>query len=96
MDVTALLTDVKTHLEHGAELLASHVPALVELATKIEADPLVEAAINLAVPPTTRVMLVTLLKSVEADVAQVTEAVKAAAAVPPAETAPADTAAPAA
>jgi hypothetical protein len=85
MDVTALLTDVKAHLEHGAELLASHVPALVELAGKIEADPLVQTAINLAVPETTRSMLVALLKSVEADVAQVTEAAKAAAAAPPAE-----------
>lgn len=84
MDITAMLSDVKTHLEHGAELLASHVPQLVELAGKIEADPLVEAAINLAVPASTREMLASLLKSVEAEVANVEQAAKAPAPQEPA------------
>ena len=88
MDVNALLSDVKEHLASGAELLVSHIPALVDLAGKIEADPLVQTAINLVVPDTTRAMLVGLLKSVEADAAQVAEAAKASAAAPPAEPEP--------
>ena len=40
-----MLAEVKTHLERGAELLASHVPALAEWAAKAEADPLVQAAV---------------------------------------------------
>ena len=72
--LSEILTDLRTHLEHGAELLASHVPALVELAAHVESDPLVKTAIDLVVPPTTRDMLATLLKSVEADAAQVAQA----------------------
>lgn len=91
--ITEMLNDVKAHLEHGAELVASHVPALVEWATKAEADPLVQAAIGLVVPDATRQMLASLLKSVEADVVQVAAAAKtaaeqAAAAQPPADPAP--------
>ena len=90
MGMSQMLADVKAHFEHGAELLASHVPALVEWAEKAEADPLVQAAIDLVVPANTRAMLATLLKSVEADVAQVSEAAKAAAvATPPTAAEPA-------
>jgi hypothetical protein len=80
MGISAMLTDVKDHLEHGAELVASHIPALIDWAQKAEADPLVATAIDLAVPPETRTMLAALLRSVEAEVQRV-EA-DAAAAVP--------------
>lgn len=83
MDVTTMLNDVKDHLEHGAELAASHIPQLVAVAAQVEADPLVQAAIGLVVPDTTRSMLVTLLKSVEADVAQVESAARASAGTAP-------------
>lgn len=90
-----MLSDLKAHLEHGAELLASHVPGLVGLAEEVEADPLVKAAIDLAVPAKTREMLAALLKSVEADVQRVAqdaeqaahEKAQAEAAAPPAESA---------
>lgn len=77
MGISQMLTDVKDHLEQGAELVASHLPGLIDWAQKAEADPLVQAAIDLAVPASTRAMLAQLLKSVEADVQQV-EAAKAA------------------
>ena len=83
-----MLAEVKTHLERGAELLASHVPALAEWAAKAEADPLVQAAVDLVVPEGTRAMLASLLKSVEADVRQVADAATAKAAE--AAAAPAD------
>jgi hypothetical protein len=82
--ISQMLTDVKDHLEHGAELVASHVPALIEWAQKAEADPLVQVAIDLAVPPETRAMLAGLLKSVEAEV-QRAEANAAAQVQAPAE-----------
>lgn len=85
MGISQMLTDVKEHLEQGAELVASHIPALVEWAEKAEADPLVQAAIDLAVPASTRAMLASLLKSVEADAQQIEAAATAAAQAPPAE-----------
>jgi hypothetical protein len=71
MDISQMLADVKTHLEHGVELAASHIPALVEWAAKVESDPLVQAAISLVVPDGTKTMLAGLLKSVEAEVQKV-------------------------
>jgi hypothetical protein len=65
--ISEMLTDLKSHLEHGEQLLASHVPALVEWATKAESDPLVQAALNLAVGPETKAMLATFLKNAEAE-----------------------------
>jgi len=99
--ISEMLTDVKNHLEHGAELVASHLPALADWAAKAEADPLVQAALSLVVPDGTRVMLAGLLKDVEAEVTKVADEAKAkaaadaaAAAAPPAEAAaPADPAA---
>lgn len=92
MDLTEMLTDVKNHFEHGAELLASHVPALVDLAARIQADPLVQTAINLAVPEASRPALAGILKSFETEIAHVAadakEAAQAAMA-PPAEPEPA-------
>ncbi len=82
MGISQMLNDVKAHLEQGAELVASHLPALVQWAERAEADPLVQAAIDLAVPAETRVMLAGLLKSVEADVQQLQAAAAAAAAQP--------------
>lgn len=99
-----MLNEVKAHFDQGVELAASHVPALVEWATKAESDPLVQAAIGLVVPDATKAMLASLLKSVEADVAQVEAgaraeaaaaaqaAVDAAAAPPEPGTAPAEVA----
>jgi len=71
MTLAEIVNDVKAHFEHGRDLLESHLPGLMELAGKIEADPLVQAAIGLAVPDSTRVMLAELLKSVEAETKQV-------------------------
>lgn len=85
MGISQMLNDVKSHLEQGAELVASHLPALVEWAEKAEADPLVQAAIDLAVPASTRVMLASLLKSVEADAKQIEAAATQAAQAPPAD-----------
>lgn len=93
MGMSQMLSDIKQHLEQGGQLLASHVPGLIEWAEKAEADPLVQAAIDLAVPASTRVMLATMLRSVEAEVKQVEADAAAAAQQPPA---PADPAPPAA
>jgi hypothetical protein len=93
MGMSSMLSDLKEHLAHGEQLLASHIPALVEWATKAEADPLVQAAIDLAVPASTRTMLAGLLKQVEAEVKQVEAEAVAAAQTPSAsepEPAPAD------
>ena len=79
MDVVAMLNDVKSHFEHGAELAASHMPALVDLFAKIQSDPLVETAINLAVPAASRPALAGILKSFEAEIAHVEADAKAAA-----------------
>ena len=77
MGMSQMLSDLKGHLEQGEQLLASHIPGLIEWAEKAEADPLVQAAIDLAVPASTRAMLAALLKSVEADAQQIEAAVKA-------------------
>jgi hypothetical protein len=83
--MSQMLSDLKEHLAHGEQLLASHIPGLVDWAEKAEADPLVQAAIDLAVPASTRTMLAGLLKQVEAEVKQVeTDAVAAAAQPDPA------------
>jgi hypothetical protein len=91
MGMSQMLSDLKGHLEQGEQLLASHIPALVEWATKAEADPLVQAAIDLAVPASTRAMLASLLKSVEAEVKQVEAEATAAAQAPPADPAQPET-----
>lgn len=80
MGIGEMLSDLKAHLEHGEQLLASHVPALVEWATKAESDPLVQAAVSLVVPEGTKAMLAGLLKSVEAEVQKVEADATAAAA----------------
>ena len=85
-----MLQDVKAHLAQGEQLLASHIPGLVEWAERAEADPLVQAAIDLAVPASTRAMLAGFLKTFEADLQQVEAAAAAAAQAPPADPAPAD------
>jgi len=86
MDVAALLSDIKSHFEHGGQLAESHLPALLDLAAKIQADPLVQTAINLAVPVASRPALAGILKSLEAEFAHVAADAQAAAlAVPPAE-----------
>lgn len=89
MDLTAMLSDIKSHFEKGEQLLASHVPALVELAGRIEADPLVQTAINLVVPDASRQALAGILKSFEVEIQHVEADAKtaaAAAAVPAPET----------
>ena len=94
MAIGEMLSDLKAHLEHGEQLLASHIPALVEWATKAESDPLVQAAVGLVVPDATKTMLASLLKSVEADVQKIEAdatskaAEAAAAAATPADPAP--------
>jgi hypothetical protein len=92
---TEIATDIKSFFERGAQLLESHVPSLVEDAQKAESDPLVQAALSLVVPPATRTMLATLLKSVEADVQRIesestANAAAAAAAAANPEPAPAE------
>jgi hypothetical protein len=87
--ITEMLGELKTHLEHGAELAASHIEPIVEWAAKAEGDPLVQAALGLVVPEGTRAMLASLLKSVEEDVQKVAAdaqaKAEAAAAAPPAD-----------
>jgi len=84
--MTQINSHLKEHVAQGEQLLASHIPGMVEWAQRAEADPLVQAAIDLAVPASTRMMLAGLLKGVEAEV-QKAEADAAAAA--PAEPDPA-------
>jgi hypothetical protein len=92
--ISEMLSDVKAHFEQGAELAASHIPALVAWAEKADADPLVQAAIGLVVPESTKTMLAGLLKSVEAEVAAVeAKAAAEATAEAQAAAAPADPAA---
>lgn len=67
MGITEMLTEVKAHLEHGAALVESHLPALAEWAVKAESDPLVQTALSLVVPEATRAMLAGLLRAVEAE-----------------------------
>jgi hypothetical protein len=88
MGISQMLSDLKQHLEHGGELAASHIPGLIEWAEKAEADPLVQAAIDLAVPAPTRAMLAGLLKEFEAEVARVEANATAAAQVPAEPAAP--------
>lgn len=87
MDISAMLSDIKQHIElqvqHGEQLLASHVPALVELAGKIEQDPLVQTAINLVVPEASRQALAGILKTFEVEIQHVEADAKEAAAVAP-------------
>ena len=94
MGMSQMLTDLKEHLAHGEQLLASHIPGLVEWAQKAEADPLVQAAIDLAVPAPTRAMLAGFLKSFEAEAQRIEAEATAAAQAPLAEAAPADPAQP--
>lgn len=93
MGLTEMITDLKAHLDHGEQLAASHIPALVEWAARAEADPLVQAAISLAVPEGTKTMLAGLLKSVEAEVQKVEADATAAAEAKAAEAAAAEAAA---
>jgi hypothetical protein len=95
MGVSQMLADLREHLAHGEQLLASHIPGLVEWAEKAEADPLVQAALDLAVPASTRAMLASLLKSVEADAQQIEAAATTAAQAPPADPAQPEAPAPA-
>ena len=67
MGFSEIVNDVKTHLEQGAELAASHVAPLLDLAGKIESDPLVQAAANIVVPASSRGMLADFLRAYEAD-----------------------------
>lgn len=79
MGIANMLSEIKTHLERGGELLASHVPALVEWAEKAESDPLVQAAVNAVLPASARATLAELVKRFEADFAQIEADAKAAA-----------------
>lgn len=85
MGVSQMLADVKAHFEAGEQLLASHIPGLVEWATKAEADPLVQAAVDAVLPASTRTMLAGLIKSVEAEAKQIEADATAAAQAPPAD-----------
>ena len=99
MGLSQMLTDVKDHLAHGEQLLASHIPALVEWAAKAEADPLVAFAVSSLLPASARALIVDLGTKLEADYAQVTADAQAkaqadaAAAAAPAPEPPADPAA---
>lgn len=80
MDLGVAVNDLKAHLEQGAAFLESHIPGLVEWVAKAQADPLVQAAVSLAVSPETRVMLAGFLKSAEAEFQRVEAEGKAKAA----------------
>jgi hypothetical protein len=101
VSLSQMLSDVKEWFDRGSQLAETHIPALVEWAGKAEADPLIQEAIDVVLPASTREMLAGLIKSVEADVKSVEEGAAAAAAQAAAEpadaaAAPADPAAPAA
>lgn len=78
MDIAQALSELQQHLEHGAELAASRLPVVLELAQEFAADPLVQAAYKLAVPASTKAMLANLLKSVEAEAQVIAQAATAA------------------
>lgn len=85
--LTEMLNDVKAHLEHGAELVASHVPALVEWATRVDSNPLVKtavAAIEAELPEGAQQMIANLINEA------VTEFAKLAPPPAPADPAPAE------
>lgn len=80
MGVVAMLNDLKTHFEHGKELLESHLPGLVDLAARLEADPFIQTAISTALSPGGKAIVTELITRLEALEAE------HAAAAPPAET----------
>lgn len=94
MGLSQMVGEVKAHLERGGELLASHVPGLIEWAERAEADPLVQAALNAVLPPSARATLAELVTRFEADFKQIeadaTAAAAAAAASAAAPETPAD------
>jgi hypothetical protein len=75
MNLSQIANEFKAHFEavetEAQKYLAEHIPGVLDVADKIENDPLVQAAISLVVPAGTKTMLVGLLKSVEAEVAKV-------------------------
>lgn len=89
-----MLSDVKAHLEHGAELAGSHLPALLHVAGVISGDPFVQAAINTALSDQGKALVVDLMGRLEA-LEQAHAAAVQQLAEAPAEL-PADPAAPAA
>jgi hypothetical protein len=46
--IAELFSDLKAHLEHSAELAASHGPALASIAEKAASNPVIDAVMNAA------------------------------------------------
>lgn len=80
-----IANDLKAHLEQGGQLAVSHVAPLLDLAAKVEADPLAQAAVSIVVPPACRETLAQFLRTYEADIRAVADAAAAAAQQPPAD-----------
>ena len=74
MDIAQALSELQQHLEHGAELAASRLPVVLELAQEFAADPLVQTAYKLDVPTNTKLMLAGFLKSFEAEAQAIAQA----------------------
>lgn len=84
MDLIAMLSDIKSHFEHGGALASSHLPALLDLGGKIAADPFVQIAINTALSDSGKAIVTDLVGRLEA-----LEQAHAAAALPADPAAPA-------
>jgi hypothetical protein len=85
MGFTEIAGELKTHLEQAGQMAVSHVAPLLDLAAKVETDPLVQAAVSIVVPETSRGVLAAFLRAYETDTRQIAESAAAAAAAPPAE-----------
>ena len=88
MDLVAMLSDIKSHFEHGGQLAESHLPVLLDVGSKIASDGLVQTAVNTTLSDGGKAIVVDLVNRLEA-----LEQAHAAA-VPPAAV-PADVAPPA-
>jgi hypothetical protein len=85
-----MLSDIKTHFEHGGQLAESHLPALLDVGSKIASDPFVQAAVGTVLSDSGKAIVTDLVGRLEA-----LEQACAAAAPPPEVPAdPADPAAP--
>jgi hypothetical protein len=76
---TEIVSELKAHLEQAGQLAVSHAEPLLALAGRIESDPLVQAAVSIVVPDSSRGVLASFLRAYEQDTAQITQAAAAAA-----------------
>lgn len=65
MQVSQIVDELRQHLEQGGQFVASHIPVLVEWAARVEADPLVGAALQTTLGPGARAMIASLIGALE-------------------------------